>query len=94
MLWWINKQHAPAVYTCTAGYTYTDAEGIAVGVALRFESPDEPKQFGQIRPEGAGWITSGPDRPPLYRLPEVLAATPESFIFWPEGEKDADRLRG
>ena len=67
-------------------------QGITFAV-IRCESPDGPKKFGRIRPEGDGWVCAGPPKPILYRLPEVLAAPKDSFIFVPEGEKDVDRIR-
>lgn len=92
--WVLNERNDGAdTYKCTAQYEYQDATGDAVGKVLRFESSCGPKQFGQIRPQGDGWITSGPKSPPLYRLSDVLNATAESFIYVVEGEKDADRLK-
>jgi len=93
-LWGLHKRPGvPQTYTHKEGYEYTDAEGNRVAVALRFESPDGPKEFGQITPERGGWVTSGPKNPPLYRLPDVLSTDGESFVFVCEGEKDANRVK-
>ena len=54
-----------------------------------------PKKFLQRRPDGNGgwhWNLEGVNRVP-YRLPELLSADPDEWVFIPEGEKDVDRLR-
>lgn len=71
-----------------ATYPYTDAAGVELFQALRFE----PKDFRQRRrlPDGSwAWNLEGV-APVLYRLPEILAA---STVWVVEGEKDADALR-
>jgi hypothetical protein len=56
----------------------------------------DPKAFRQRAPDGrGGWRwTVGNVRRVLYCLPELLAADPAALVFYPEGEKDADRLAG
>jgi hypothetical protein len=54
----------------------------------------EPKGFRQRRPDDkGGWINNldGVRRVP-YRLPELLAAPKDQWVFIVEGEKDADAL--
>jgi len=92
LLWSIRKKTEEGSYEIAKTYDYTDAAGAVVSVAVRIESPEAPKTFGQIRPEGNGWACGGPERPILYRLPEMIEAGPDSFVFVTEGEKDADRL--
>lgn len=51
------------------------------------------KSFRQARWTGESWFPgkpTGPKKP--YRLPELLAASPDDPVFIVEGEKDADRL--
>ena len=73
-----------------ATYDYQDADGELLFQVVRFE----PKGFVQRRPNGNGgwiWNLKGVERV-LYRLPELLAADPNEFVFVTEGEKDTDRL--
>jgi len=73
-----------------ATYDYRDAAGELLFQVVRFE----PKDFRQRRPDGAGgWTWKLGDTPRVpYRLPELLAAAPDQWVFIVEGEKDADRL--
>jgi len=73
-----------------ATYPYTDENGALLFEVIRYE----PKDFRQRRPDGKGgyaWNMKGVRRV-LYRLPDIIAAGLDSFIFIVEGEKDADRL--
>ena len=74
----------------SAIYDYTDAGNNLLYQVVRFE----PKSFRQRRPDGnGGWIWRLNNTPRvLYRLSELNAATPESWVYIVEGEKDADRL--
>jgi DNA polymerase len=48
------------------------------------------KQFPQFHYEGGKWVAHPPKGPKIpYRLPELLAASPETPAFICEGEKDA-----
>ena len=72
-------------------YIYRDASGAPV---LRVTRKADPKSFYQERPDGGGgWQpgTEGVDLVP-YRLPEMLAADPDQWVFIVEGERDCDRL--
>ncbi|MDQ2912772.1 MAG: hypothetical protein M3T56_05890 [Chloroflexota bacterium] len=76
-----------AIIAC---YDYTDAAGQLIYQAVRYE----PKNFALRRPDGVGgwiWKMDGVTRLP-YRLPELLATSPEEPVFIPEGEKHVDRL--
>jgi putative DNA primase/helicase len=75
-----------------ATYDYRDAGGDLIFQAVRMK----PKSFRQRRPDPDGkngWTWNLKDVAPFpYRLPELLAASPEEPVFLAEGEKDADRL--
>jgi hypothetical protein len=73
-----------------ATYDYHDADGELLFQVVRFD----PKEFRQRRPDGHGGWEWKLGRTPrvLYRLPELLAASPDAWAFVAEGEKDADRL--
>lgn len=73
-----------------ATYDYFDETGVLLYQKQRFE----PKTFRQRRPTpGGGWTHDLKDvRRVLYRLPEVLAAPVDAWIFLVEGEKAADRI--
>ena len=73
-----------------ATYDYHDARGELLYQCVRFE----PKDFRQRRPDGNGgwaWKINGAARV-LYRLPQLLAAPADQWVFVVEGEKDADNL--
>lgn len=75
-----------------ATYDYTSADGELLYQVVRLE----PKRFLQRKPDISGsggwnWKLNGTPRV-LYRLPELLAATDDAWVFVVEGEKDADRL--
>jgi putative DNA primase/helicase len=80
----------PTVPAEVAAYDYRDEAGELLFQVVRMD----PKAFRQRTPNGAGgWHSRlGDVRRVLYRLPELLAADPASPVFYPEGEKDADRL--
>jgi hypothetical protein len=73
-----------------ATYDYRDPKGDLLFQVLRYEG----KTFRQRRPDGkGGWLWKlGRTPRVLYRLPELLAAGPDEYVFVAEGEKDADRL--
>ncbi len=49
------------------------------------------KQFPQFHWDGSAWIKGKPNGPKIpYRLPELLAASVGTTIYFCEGEKDAD----
>jgi putative DNA primase/helicase len=80
----------PSQRTIVATYEYKDRSGNPVFEVIRYN----PKTFKQRRPDGAGhwiWNLEGVERV-LYRLPELLAADPDTPVFVVEGEKDVDRL--
>jgi putative DNA primase/helicase len=74
-----------------AVFDYKDAEGSLVYQVVRYE----PKKFKQRRPNGSGgwiWDLKGVS-PLLYRLPELMAASADDWVFIPEGEKHVDAIR-
>ena len=51
------------------------------------------KQFPQFHWDGSGWKKGKPNGPKIpYRLPELLAASVGTTIYFCEGEKDADAV--
>ena len=73
-----------------ATYDYRDAAGKMLFQVVRSEGKD----FRQRRPDSQGgwiWNLDGVQRVP-YRLPELLQASKQDWVFIPEGEKDVDRL--
>ena len=72
-------------------YPYHDETGELLFEVIRYA----PKSFRQRRPDGKGgwvWRLDGTPRV-LYRLPEILKADPDTWIFVVEGELDADNMR-
>ncbi len=72
-------------------YPYHSENGTLLFEVVRYE----PKDFRQRRPDGkGGYLWSLGDTPRvLYRLPELLAADKDGWVFVPEGEKDVDNVR-
>jgi hypothetical protein len=82
--------HKSTLGQIVATYDYVNEGGEFVCQVVRFE----PKSFRQRSLCGDQWIWSIHGlRPPLYRLPELLAAPVEGWIFLVEGEKDVEALR-
>ena len=83
----------------TAYYNYRDEQGAMLFQVCRFEKPltngRVRKTFRQRSPKpDGGWSWKAKDaRKVLYRLPELLASTPETPVVIVEGEKDVERLR-
>lgn len=75
-----------------ATYSYTDASGKLLFEKVRYQ----PKDFRIRYLDATGadvWRLPRGIEPPLYRLPEVLAAMASGEpVYLVEGEKDADRL--
>lgn len=72
----------------TAWWFYHDAAGKLVGAVLRFDPPGGGKDFRPVSLIGGAWrIEAMPEPRPLYRLPELAAA---SRAIACEGEKAAD----
>ena len=93
---WLKQQgmappdEKPAVKPrVVASYDYYDESGVLLFQVQRME----PKTFRQRRPVGSGWEykVSGTRQVP-YRLPALVASSPETPVYIVEGEKDADRL--
>lgn len=71
-------------------YDYRNADGELVFQVCRRTD----KGFTQRQPDGKGgwiWDMKGVERV-LYRLPELNLANVRTWVFIPEGEKDADKL--
>ena len=73
-----------------AEYLYPGADGVVRHRVTRHE----PKDFRPWHraPDGSWQIGEGAEKLPLYRLPELLAADPSTWVLIVEGEKDAERL--
>jgi putative DNA primase/helicase len=71
-------------------YDYKSEAGELLYQVVRYD----PKEFRQRRPDGNnGWIWNLEGvRHVLYRLPEVIAAPLDEWIYIVEGEKDVDNL--
>jgi hypothetical protein len=75
-----------------ATFDYCDEAGALIFQVVRLE----PKNFRQRQPDGTGgwkWKVKGVRQVP-YRLPQLLAASPEQIVFIPEGEMKVERLEG
>ena len=84
------KRNGNGKFHIKAEYNYRDEQGNLLYQAVRLE----PKDFRQRRPDGNGWSWSLQGVPRvLYRLPELLAADPDDYVFIVEGEKDVENLR-
>lgn len=78
----------------TALYDYRSKDGELLYQAIRYEEPGTSKTFAQRSPDGeGGWNFSTKGiRPVPYRLPELLAAPADAWVFIVEGEKDVNNL--
>src|SRR5262249_39259303 len=71
-------------------WTYHDAQTEPVGLVVRWDKPNG-KDIRPVAWHAGGWrIGAMPDPRPLYRLPELAAAT---RVIVCEGEKAADAAR-
>jgi putative DNA primase/helicase len=89
-----DERPAPKTSGARTYYDYLDKSGKLLYQAVRIPTADG-KTFRQRRPDGKGgwlWNLQGTPRV-LYRLPELLAASPDRIVYVVEGEKDADNLR-
>ena len=82
--------------TFAAAYDYRDQDGRLLFQVVRRRGP--PKKFVQRRPDPASpgeWVYNlrGVEQVP-YRLPELITAPLDQWVFLVEGERDADRLAG
>lgn len=95
-----KEQKRPDGWHAVQEWTYCHADGTEAGRVLRFENgtvdPDSGKAAKYIRPlakVAGGWRVGDPEGGfPLYRLPELLAATTETTVYVCEGEKAGDAL--
>lgn len=78
-------------------YSYRDENGMEVAQVLRFSFTDKDgipaKTFRQryVGPNNK-WVWKVPPNMPLYRLPELMAADKDLYVWIVEGEKDVDNL--
>lgn len=74
-----------------AHWVYRDADGVAVGVVVRWTLSGGRKTIIPVSRRPEGWVISGMPAPrPLYRLPDLLSA---HRVFICEGEKACDAGR-
>jgi putative DNA primase/helicase len=89
---WTPRQAGPRKrqpFIEETAYDYRDEAGDLLFQVVRGVG----KAFLQRRPVGRGWDWSVEGvRKVLYRLPELLAVSPDATVFIVEGEKDADLL--
>jgi 5S rRNA maturation endonuclease (ribonuclease M5) len=85
------SQAASSSGTPAVTYCYEDESGQLLCEVLRYE----PKAFSQRRPDDSGgWLPNVAGVPlTLYRLPELLVASPAEPVMVVEGEKDVETLR-
>ncbi len=75
---------------CAKWWAYHGANGEAVGLVARYETP-QGKTYRPIARTDAGWVIGAMKAPrPLYKLPAILAAGPGAVVVVCEGEKAAD----
>ena len=80
-------------WTSVASYVYRDANGEPHTLVKKFLDENGDKHFAQYHREGGTWLKGKPAGSKVpYRLPELLAASPNTTIFFCEGEKCADAL--
>lgn len=76
-----------------AEYIYYGEDGTPYLRVQKFRDADGKKQYPQSHWEGKGWASGKPAGPKIpYRLPELIKATPDTPIYFCEGEKSVDRL--
>lgn len=78
-----------------APYTYTDEGGAILFQVRRVALPEGGKTFYQVHYEQArgGWVHGRGAAPlALYRLPVIADASPDTPVFFCEGEKDVESL--
>jgi hypothetical protein len=75
-------------------FIYRDAGGKPyLKVEKRTASSKRGKQYPQFHWTGAHWALGKPKGPKIpYRLPELIAAPPDTAVHIAEGEKDAETL--
>jgi putative DNA primase/helicase len=85
-----ERNGSNAAFKILARYAYRDETGALLFEVVRLH----PKDFRQRRPDGhSKWIWETKNvRKVLYRLPELIAAPADQWVFVVEGEKDADNL--
>ena len=77
----------------SAKWVYRNANGEPVGIIARWDKSEGGKEIRPISrsDDGKSWISGGMTLPrPLYRLPELLAASASALVYVVEGEKAAD----
>lgn len=87
-----EREPEPQKSRIVVTYDYLDADGTLLYQAVRLH----PKRFYQRRPNGAnGWINNlGNVERVLYRLPDLLKAPSDEWVFVCEGEKSAAAIAG
>lgn len=76
--------------TLDGTFLYHDMNGEPVFGIVRVRLPNGEKEIPQFRPDTGGWVFGGPKGPrPLFRLPELLTASPDVPVLFFEGEQKA-----
>ncbi len=78
----------------TTEYPYYTEQGELAYVTVRYDYPDGSKDFKQKRKDKGRWVWNlqGVTRI-LYRLPEIVRASPDRIIYICEGEKAVEAAR-
>ena len=87
-----RPRRATSATTPPAGSTTYDYLWANGKPAIRVVRTSDKHFFQQHLDDSGEWLNGGGDiKPPLYRLPELLAADPQKTVLSAEGEKDVDR---
>jgi Protein of unknown function (DUF3631) len=82
-----------SAWTTIAEYVYRDADSQPYLLVKKCRDGNGKKQFPQSHWDGSRWLKGKPAGPKIpYRLPDLIAATASTIIYFCEGEKDADAL--
>jgi len=87
-----KKREKP--WTLIAEHVYRTENGAPLLRVRRCWNPNlNRKEYPQSHWDGSDWIKGAPNSPKIpYHLPQLLAASPKTSIYFVEGEKCADQL--
>jgi len=88
-----NQNGKARGWTTLAEYVYRDAQGAPYLKVRKCLDENGDKQYPQSHWDGKAWVKGKPSSPKIpYRLPQLLAASLTTIVYFCEGEKDADAL--
>ena len=88
----VEKCYRHSLGEATSSWTYRDADGNPIGLALRWNLPDGSKEYRPVFRIAGAWSPTYPKERPLYGL-DLLASRPSETVYLVEGEKCAEALR-